>query len=431
MDRSNMPPQDSVTHPADVDLLKPSQLRCPWPAYAVLREQAPVWQDPHTGHYVVSRFEDIRTVLLNPDVFVANLTEGDDTGRPEIRALYETEGMLPAIGMLGLNDPHHKQVRALMDAAFRPRRVTEFEPYIESVCQRLLNGFIDRGEVDLAAEYAQEMPLLVMTRLMGVPEEDGHMIRAWTESWLERISMKMTPEQEIESCRQEIAAQRYFQPIIERVRRSPEENLISDIVNGTVPEWGHGLSDNQIQIEILVDMFTGGTATSGHGITSAVKMLIEQPELWDKVRREPDKYLATLIEEVVRVDGPQQGDPRFAAVDTEIAGVPIPKGAIVHPRWGAGNRDPRRYGDSAAEVDLERPAPRTHLGFGLGTHHCIGARLARREMWFGLKVLMENIDAMWFLDDEAQFDYLENYIVRGLRSLRVGFRPKHARVTLG
>lgn len=414
----------ALTAPDEVDLLEAEQLKCPWPSYEVLREQAPVWQDPRTGHYIVSRFEDIRTVLLNPDTFVANLSEGDDTGRPEIRALYEEKGMLPATGMLGLDDPLHRQVRSLMDTAFRPKRVTEFEPYIEDVCERLLARFLDEGEVELCAEYAQEMPLLVMTRLMGVPEEDGHRIRAWTESWLERISMKMTPQKEIESCMQEIEAQHYFQPIIERVRTQPEENLISDIVNGVVPDWGHGLSDNQIQIELLVDMFTGGTATSGHGITSAVKLWIEQPELWERVKSDPDRYLATYIEEVVRVDGPQQGDPRLAAVDIELAGVKIPRGSVVHPRWGAGNRDPRKFGVGAATIDLERAQPRSHLGFGLGTHHCIGARLARKEMWYGLKTLIDNIERMWFLDESEEFDYLENYIVRGLRTLRIGFESK-------
>ncbi|HWF52874.1 MAG TPA: cytochrome P450 [Solirubrobacteraceae bacterium] len=422
MEKATSTARTTVNSPNDVDLLESSQLKCPWPSYEVLREQAPVWEDPRTGHFIVSRFEDIRTVLLNPDIFVANLSEGDDSERPEVRALYEEKGMLPATSMLGLNDPHHKQVRSLMDTAFRPKRVTEFEPYIEELCQRLLDRFIDRGEVDLSKEYAQEMPLLVMTRLMGVPEEDGHMIRRWTESWLERISMKMTPEEEILSCEEEIAAQRYFQPIIERVRANPEENLISDIVNGVVPEWGHGLSDNQIQIEILVDMFTGGTATSGHGITSAVKIWIDQPDVWEEVRSDPDKHLANFIEEVVRIDGPQQGDPRFAAVDTELSGVKIPKGTIVHPRWGAGNRDPRKFGASAAKIDLRRPQPRTHLGFGLGTHHCIGARLARRQMWYGLKTIIDNIDRMWLLDDD--FEYVENYIVRGLKSLRIGFEKK-------
>lgn len=416
-----------VERPDQVDLLASEQVKCPWKSYEVLREQAPVWHDPRTGAYVVSRYEDVRRVLLDPELFAANLSEGDDTSRPEIRALYEQKGMLPATSLSGLDDPYHRQVRKLMDQAFRPKRIAEFEPYIEEVCRQLIDGFIDDGEVDLARDFAQEMALRVMLRIMGLPEEDGPMIRAWTDAWIARIAMTMTPDEELWSCEQEIAAQHYFQPIIERVRAKPEENLLSDIVNGAVPEWGHGLSDAQIQIEILVDMFTGGTQTSGHGVTSAVNILIEQPELLARVRSDPDRLLAPFIEEVLRVDGPQQGNPRVATQDTEIAGIAIPKGATVHARWGAGNRDPRRFGEAADRIDLDRPQNRTHLAFGVGTHHCIGATLARRELWHALKAILDNFEDFWLLDDGAGLEYVESYIVRGLSSMPLGFVPRAGR----
>ena len=411
-----------ITSPDQVDLLETEQVKCPWPSYKMLREEAPVWQDPRTGHYIVSRYEDIRYVLLHPDLFLANLTNGDDTDKPEIHRIYVEEGMVPGTSMLGLNDPEHRYVRGLMDKAFRPKRITEFEPYIDDLCKRLFAKFADRGECDLAQEYAQEMALRVMTEMMGVPEEDGHMIRRWTDSWIERISMLMTPEEEIVSCREEIAAQKYFQKVIERVRETPEENLISDIVNGVVPEWGRGLPDNQIHVEILVDMFTGGTQTTGHAITSAVKIWMDQPELWEQVRNDPDQYLENFIEEVVRTDGPQQGDPRTAAEDTEIAGVKIPKGAIVHPRWGAGNRDTAKFGDDADKIDLNRKQPRTHLAFGIGTHHCIGSALARKELYYALKVIIDNVESMSY--DPADLDYVENYIVRGLNHFPIKFTLK-------
>lgn len=417
----------TVTNPAEVDLLAPEQVKCPWHSYEVLREQAPVWQDPRTGFYVVSRYDDVREVLLNSQLFAANLSEGDDTARPEIRELYEREGMLPAVSLSGLDDPYHRQVRKLMDEAFRPRRIASFEPFIEQVCQELIDGFIDRGEVDLAQEFAQEMAMRVMLQMMGLPPEDGPKIRAWTDAWIARIAMTMTPEEELWSCEQEIAAQQYFQPIIDRVRAKPEENLLSDIVNGVVPEWGEGLSDAQIQIELLVDMFTGGTQTSGHGVTSAVKIWIERPDLLATVRSDPERWLQPFIEEVLRTDGPQQGNPRIATEDTEIAGVKIPKGATVHARWGASNRDPRRFGETADQIDLERPQNRTHLAFGVGTHHCIGATLARRELWYALKAILDNFDDFWLLDDGAGLEYVESYIVRGLSKMPVGFVPRPGR----
>ena len=414
-----------LASPDDVNLLEPSQLRCPWPSYAMLREQAPVWHDPHTGNYVVSRYEDVRRVLLDPETFRAGMPDADDTHRPEIRAIYEEKGMLPGTTMNGLDDPLHRQVRRLMDHAFRPKRVEQLDPYLEDLCKRLLDTFINDGQVELTRTYAHEMTLRVMTHIMGVPEEDGHMIRAWTDAWIKRLSKTMTPEEEIWSAEQEVEAQHYFQKIIDRLREHPEESLISDIVNGVVPEWGHGLPDNQIHIEILVDMFSGGVQTTGHALSSAVRILIQQPELWETLQAGPDKHLTSFIEEVIRLDGPQQSNPRVAAKDVEIAGTVIPKGATVNVRWGAGNRDERQFGETAAEINLNRERPTSHLGFGTGVHHCIGAALARREMFFGLKALLENIDRMWFLEEDPTFDYVESYILRGLTSLPIGFEKKH------
>jgi cytochrome P450 len=418
------PVTPQISSPDEVDLLESSQLQCPWKSYEILREQAPVWRDPRTGVYVISRFEDVRRLLLDPDTFNAGMPAADDTHRPEIRALYEEKGMLPGTTMNGLDDPMHKQVRSLMDYAFRPKHVKTLEPYIKELCERLMAGFIDDGQVEIAHDYAHQMTLRVMTHMMGVPEEDGPQIRDWSDSWIKRLSETMTPEEEIWSCEQEIEAQHYFQKIIDRLRLQPEESLISDIVNGVVPDWGKGLPDNQIHIEILVDMFSGGTQTTGHALTSAVRILLEDPGLWETVRSDPEKHLPTFIEEVIRIDGPQQGNPRIVARDVEVAGTLIPKGSMVNARWGAGNRDPRQFGDDADEINLERPRPRSHIGFGAGVHYCIGAAIARSEMWYGLMTIFNNMERIWLLDEDAPLEYIESYILRGLSTLPIGFEKK-------
>ena len=410
-----------LTSPDQVKLLDPEQIRCPWRSYEVLREQAPVWQDPGTGQFVVSRYEDIRYVHVHPELFVANLSRGEHTHRPEIRELYETEGMLPATPLLGLDDPLHRHVRAVVEKGFRPPRVKAFEPAVEQICHQLIDGFIGRGEVDLADEYSAEVALHVITRWMGVPLQDADQIRSWTEAWLARVSGTMAPEDEIWSCRQEIAAQNYFQPIIDRVRAEPDDTFTSEIVNGVVPEWGEGLPDNQIQVEIFVDMFTGGVHNTAYAITNGILLFIERPDVLAAVREDPERRLPAYVEEMIRLHGPAQGGPRFAAQDTELGGVKIPKGATVHLRWGAGNRDPRRYA-KAEEFDLGRARPRSHLGFGTGTHHCIGAPLARREVYFGLKAMIDRMERMWLLDEPT--DWTRHDIVRGLHHARIGFEPR-------
>src|ERR1700761_616527 len=138
MRRGTMPSKTpEISTPEDVDLLEAEQVRCPWKSYEILREQAPVWKDPRTGIYVISRYDDIRRALLDPDTFVASVPAGDDTHRPEIRALYEEKGILPATTMNGHDDPLHKQIRGVMDHAFRPNHIRTVEPYIKGLADRL------------------------------------------------------------------------------------------------------------------------------------------------------------------------------------------------------------------------------------------------------------------------------------------------------
>jgi cytochrome P450 len=413
-----------VSTPDDVNLFAPDQLRCPWRSYQVLRDQAPAWKDPATGAVMVTRYEDVRKVLLDPDTFRA-YTIGDDTHIPEIKALYEDKGMLPATTMIGLDDPLHRQIRKLMDYAFRPKRVAQLDPYLKDLCERLVSEFPDDGEIEISGQFAQEMAVRVIAHIMGAPEEDGQQIQAWNDAWIIRLSGTDVPiETKRWSAEQEIEAQHYFQPIIDRVREHPDDSLISDIVNGIVPDWGHGLEENQIHIEILVDMFGGGTQTTGHALTSAVKHLIENPDMWRLLQSDPDKYLPNFVEEIIRIDGPQQSMPRIASRDTEIAGVEIPAGTVLNVRWGASNRDERQFGDTAAEINLNRERPTSHLGFGTGVHHCIGSALARRELFFGLKALLENIDRMWFIGDPNEIEYVESYVIRGPKAMKVGFERR-------
>lgn len=414
-----------ISTPDEVDLLESAQSRCPWKSYEILREQAPVWKDPRTGIYVISRYEDIQNVLFDTETFVASVPAGDDTHRPEIRALYEEKGMLPATTMNGHDDPMHKQIRGLMDFAFRAKRVELLTPYLQDLSERLIAGWIDKGEIDLIEDYSGPMSLRTMTRVMGVPEEDGPMIDAWADAWVQRLSETMASEDEIWSAEQEIEAQHYFQKVIDRLRNEPDDSLISDMVNGEVKEWGHGLSDSQLHIEILVDMFVGGRATAP-ALASAVLILIRNPDLWNKVRHDPDTYLNVFIEEALRTDGPQQGNPRRTSRDVEIAGTVIPEGSLINARWGAGNRDPRQFGDDAAEIDLNRERPRQHLAFGVGTHHCIGNALARAELRYGLLGLINNVERMWLLDEDKPLEYLTSYILRGPLALPIGFEKKRS-----
>ncbi len=269
------------------------------------------------------------------------------------------------------------------------------------------------------------LPLYVIGRQMGVPDEDMQQIKAWTDSWVARLGLMQTPEERVASAEDEIEAQHYFQTKYEQVRERPNDSLLSDLVNNQVKEWGRTLTDNELHSEMMADLFVGGAETTTNALSGGVMLLIRNPDIWEKVKSDTDRYLEPFIEEVLRLESPVQCLLRETSVDVELHGVTIPAGAIVSIRFAAANRDDRRY-ESPPEFDLDRKQPRSHLAFGLGTHHCLGAPLARRELYYGFKVLFERFDEIWFIEDENDFHYQPNYFLRALKQLNIGFRSSPA-----
>jgi cytochrome P450 len=187
------------------------------------------------------------------------------------------------------------------------------------------------------------------------------------------------------------------------------------------------MTDVELHTEVMADLLVGGSETTTNALGAGVKLLIEGPELWRTLKADPASHLEPFVEEVLRLESPVQGLLRETTVDVELHGVPIPQGSIVHVRFGAANRDGRHFA-CPADVDLRRRRTRSHLAFGVGTHHCLGAPLARRELYFGFKALVDRIDELWFIEDEDTSRYRPNYFLRILDELHVGFTPATQRV---
>ncbi|HVX21032.1 MAG TPA: cytochrome P450 [Acidimicrobiales bacterium] len=433
--------------PDQVNFFDPEVNRCPYPAYQVLRDQAPVWKDPTTGMFVITRHDDIRKILLDPERFTnrvgsaAGMTEKavrvDEPLDPEeararaeaaewdqkIANLYVEKGWPTVPTLDALDPPLHMQLRRMFDHAFRPGRIKELDPFVENLANRLIEGFIDDGRCEWVQQFAVPVPLYTIGRQMGVPEEDMPRIKAWTDAWVQRLGLAQTPEERMWSAEKEIEAQHYFQPIFDRLREHPEDTLLSDLVNKEIPEWGRKLTDNELHSEMMADFFVGGSETTTNALSAGLVILIQHPELWERLSSDLETHLPVFVEEVVRVEGPVQGLLRETAVDVELHGVTIPAGSVVNLRFAAGNRDERHF-TCPDQVDLDRKHSKMHLAFGAGGHFCLGAPLARRELYFGFKALFERIEEVWFIEGANDFDYHPNYFLRSLKELHVGFRPR-------
>jgi cytochrome P450 len=235
--------------------------------------------------------------------------------------------------------------------------------------------------------------------------------------------MMQTEDEERWSVEMEIEAQHYFQPIFERLRREPDDTLLSELVNRVIPEWDRPLTDNELHAEMMADTFVGGSETSTNAIAFGVKLLIENPDVWARLKSDPERHLRTFIEEVLRLEGPVQGLFRWASNDIELHGVKIPKGSMLNIRYAAANRDEREF-ECPEKLDLDRDKPGRHLAFGSGIHHCLGAPLARRELYWAFKALVDRIDEMWFAPGKNDFRVQPNFALRALKELHIEFRRR-------
>ncbi|MEQ8717921.1 MAG: cytochrome P450 [Acidimicrobiales bacterium] len=428
-----------------ISFFDPETRDCPWHAYKRLRDDQPIWQDPKTGMFFMTRYEDIKAALANIEVFTnavgsaAGLTEKamkptdpeelaafEQMQREEkqLQAMYEEHGWLPAPTLDALDEPKHNELRRMFDHAFRPGRIKELDPFVEELTRDLFAAFADKGRCEFVSEYAIPLPLYTIGKQMGVPSEDMPMIKAWTDAWVQRMGLDQTFEERKWSAEREIEAQQYFQAIFERLREKPEDTVLSDLVNRVIPEWDRPLNDNELHAEMMADLFVGGSETTTNALSGGVRLLIENPDVWDKLSSDPDKYIPVFMEEVVRLEGPVQGLLRELSEEVTMHGVTMPAGSIVNMRFGAANRDERHFGDDVDEVNLERPKPKGHLAFGFGNHFCLGAPLARREMYWGFKVITDNVEEMWFIEGENDFAIAKNYFLRGLEKLNIGFTLK-------
>ncbi len=424
---------DNPVCPASLDevtLASPEVLECPFPTYELIREEAPVFHDPLTGMYVVSRYKDIRRVALDQENF-SNHRYSNDPERLEgnARLAYEMflkHGWVPGKSLAARDEPEHKQMRSLFDEAFRPRRIKEIESGVAHLAYDLFDDFIDDGACDYVKQYAVPLPLIIICKQMGAKDRDIWQIKAWTDAWIKGVGFGLTREDVIWATEMEIQAQHYFQAIFEELRRQPNDTLLSDLVNNEVPGWGRTLTDNELHAEMMQDTFVGGSETTTNAMAAGIMLLDRNPEVWEKLSADPDRYLATFVEEVVRLEGPVQGLSRIAKNDVEIQGVKIPKGAVIDIRFGAANRDKRHF-ENPDTIDLERKNAASHLGYSTGVHYCLGAPLARRELFWGFKAFLDNIESFRVVPEKNKLRHLPNYGLRILKELHIEFEAKEKR----
>src|SRR5262245_9462985 len=336
-----------------------------FPHYRVLREQAPVWRIPSTGEYFLSRYEDVIYVLRHPELFPHTSTSSEfRLLQTEAANRYYEEHGWRRKQTLGIDPPEHREYRVLVDPWFNGAGAERARPVIERLATSLIDEWFDDGEVEIVRQFAMPLPVMVITTVLGFPLEDIEQLKRWSEAWVMPFSRGLTAEQEMYVAEQGVAFQRYIHSHLQDKREHPTDDVLSHLAHARFNDAAQGerpLTDAEI-INLIDHLFIGGNETTTFAITSGLWLLTSHPEVERRLREQPGR-IATFVDEVLRLESPTQGLWRGVARDVEIGGVPIRKGATVHIRYGAANRDPDRFA-APDDLDLGRRNAARHLAFG-------------------------------------------------------------------
>ncbi len=376
-------------------LLDPAVQRDPFPHYRQLREHQPVFRMPETGFWVLTRYDDLRTILRDTETFSNTLDLEDLSGERARRlgALFNErlaeKGWAHVPTLHQSDPPEHTRYRRLLSKVFSPGRVRQMVPGVERTCDRLIDAFIDHGRCEFVSEFAFPLPGIVISEQLGLAADQIGTFRRWADAMLAPAQGLLTDEDAtIRYADIEAEAQHYLADVFEDRRARPASDLISALVAASAEEE-HPLSMHELQ-NLLQQLITGGYITTADGITSAMWLLAENPEQMRRVRADRS-LIKAFAEESLRMLAPVQGLFRKTTRDVEIRGVAIPAGSILHVRYGAANRDEEAF-ENPDGFDVTRAHVMRHMSFGQGPHACVGAPLARQEMVTAFERLLDRLD---------------------------------------
>jgi cytochrome P450/ferredoxin-NADP reductase len=357
--------------------------RDPFATYRWMRDHAPIHRHERFGWWVLTRFDDVRAAILDPDTFRS--FEGMDIDDSALEQA--PPGSLP-----NMDDPRHDQIRQIVQPYFLPRRVADLENGIRSVVRELVASWRDRGAVDLAEELAWPMPFDVFFHVMGLPGRQTsdpeqlarrEQLERWTHELKDRVpgTPHLTPVARAATA----SVQQYFIDLLEHRRRHGQQDLVTHFVRSDVdgePFVSEEVTPSSEVSGLMLVLYLGGVESTAGLTGNLFKLLAENPDQRALLQHDPS-LIPAAIEEALRLITPLQLTARTTSRDVTFHGVTIPAGDRVVLVTGAANRDERQFPDPD-RFDITRTRSR-HLGFGEGVHGCLGAPLARLEARIALE----------------------------------------------
>jgi len=402
------------------DFFEPEVLSCPFAFDAEARANQPVYKSTtEMNTYVVFSYDLVKQVLRQPKLYSSKNEQallGRSIYDEKCKEIYK-EGWAQVPTLLTNDPPEHTRFRKLVQTAFMPSRIDKLEPFVTGVVDRLIDGFIDEGRCDFIEQFAGPFPCTVISNQLGVPIEDIGKVAAWSTAFLELIGSFLPPEEEAIRARQVVEFQHYMKNLLDQRRENPQDDMLTDLLNARVDDE-RPLNETEL-LNVSQQLLVAGNGTTTHTLGAGLWMLMQNPEVLEQVRQNPE-LADKLVEEIVRLLTPTNSMWRRATADSELGGVTIPEGAMILMRFGSANRD-EKYFEQADKIDLTRKMGAPSMAFGGGVHSCIGGVLARKELKCAFLRISQRMTNIRLATGTKEPEYIPNVLLRGIDGISIEF----------
>ncbi len=364
--------------PYDVELIAD-----PYPMFARLRDEAPLYYNAEYDFYALSRFADVNKALIDVGTY--------SSARGVILELIKANLEIPS-GMLIFEDPPiHDVHRKLLSRMFTPRKIAALEPLIRDFCVQALDPLVGSGRFNFVTDLGAIMPMKVISMLLGIPEDDQEMVRDRVNAQLRTEAGKPMEH------KHGLSVGEQFEAYIDWRANNPSDDIMTELLNVEfVDETGVTRRLTRSEILVYLNVVAGaGNETTTRLIGWAGKVLAEHPDQRRELVENP-ALIPQAIEELLRFEPPAPHMARYVTRDVSLYDQTVPEGSVMLTLLGAACRDERQFGPDAGEFNIHRP-PRPHLTFSVGAHFCLGSALARLEGRVALEEILKRFPE-WELD---------------------------------
>ncbi len=387
----------------------------PYPHLADARENEPVFYNPETDHWVITRYEDVRDILRDYTTYSSRMAQSPVAPWPkEAAELFQAQGFDIKPTFSNNDPPSHTKVRQFTRDAFTPKRIKWIEPHVRRLVNEAIDRIIDQGSADLVQTVFYETPARVLFEFLGIPGDNVEQVKVWSQGRALLTWGKPSDDEIIELMPKFIDYLKYCFDMVDYLHENPGEDYTSELIKVFKEEKPEGITNTTIVIA-LFGLLMAGHETTTNQSSLGFRALLTHRESWEALCADPS-LIPNAVEEIIRYDSSVISWRRVTNKPVELHGVQIPEGAQLLLMLAGANRDEAEF-KGAETFNIYRKRPQRHMSLGHGIHYCLGAPLARLELAIFLEEFTRRMPSLR-LSAEQDYQYSPNVAHRGLQTLK-------------